>query len=350
MKVAVILALAVSLAAQEPRFNVRSPLVMAPVVVTDAKGRSVAGLEDGDFLLFDNGRAQKIIVDSIDTGVAPIALVIAVQSSGISAAVIEKVRKVGSMIQPLITGERGSAAVVSFDQRVKWWQEFTNDGDALKRAFLQIHPLMSPGEDKEARMLDAVNSGIARLRERQNERRVLLLISESRDRGSETSLQDVTFAAQTAGVAIYALTYSAIKTAFTSKAPVSGPRRPIKPKLPSDESGSPNGRPPGKYNPYPKHLPPEQQIDALGAIGELKRGFGPNSAEALATASGGRTFGFATQKALEQEVQRFGSELHTQYVISFAPDSPVPGYHVIDVKMARRAGLSIRARPGYWSN
>jgi len=63
---------------------------MVPVMVTDAKGRSVAGLEDGDFLVLDNGRAQKIIVDSIDTGVAPIALVIAVQSSGISAAVIEK--------------------------------------------------------------------------------------------------------------------------------------------------------------------------------------------------------------------------------------------------------------------
>src|SRR5689334_3012646 len=123
MKPVVIFGLAVFVAAQEPRFNVRSPLVMAPVMVTDAKGASVAGLEDADFLLLDNGRAQKIIVDSIDTGVAPISLVIAVQSSGISAAVIDKVRKVASMIQPLVTGERGSTAVVSFDQRVKWVQE-----------------------------------------------------------------------------------------------------------------------------------------------------------------------------------------------------------------------------------
>ena len=75
-----------------PGASVRRALTpgMVPVMVTDAKGRSVAGLEDGDFLVLDNGRAQKIIVDSIDTGVAPIALVIAVQSSGISAAVIEK--------------------------------------------------------------------------------------------------------------------------------------------------------------------------------------------------------------------------------------------------------------------
>ena len=101
-------------------------------------------------------------------------------------------------------------------------------------------------------------------------RRVLLPISESRDRGSTTTLDAATVAAQTAGVAIYAVTYSALKTAFTSKAPVAAPRRPLKPEMPSDQSGSVNGMPPGKYNPYPKHLPPEQQVDALGGIGELK--------------------------------------------------------------------------------
>jgi hypothetical protein len=33
--------------------------------------------------------------------------VIAIQSSGISQPVLAKVRKVGGMIQPLVTGERG---------------------------------------------------------------------------------------------------------------------------------------------------------------------------------------------------------------------------------------------------
>ena len=74
------------LAQQQPRFEVRSPLVMVPVSVTDANGGFVSDLEASDFLVFDNGRAQKATVDTIDTGVAPIALVVAVQSSGISAA------------------------------------------------------------------------------------------------------------------------------------------------------------------------------------------------------------------------------------------------------------------------
>jgi VWFA-related protein len=195
MRACPILAAVASLFAQEPRFDVRSRLVLVPATVTDARGRSVDGLDSPDFVVLDNGRPQKTIVDTIGTGVAPIALVIAVQSSGISAAAVEKVQRIGSMIQPLVTGERGAAALVSFDQRIRWIQDFTSVPGALDRAFPQIRPLTSPGEDKEARMLDAVQEAVERLGTRANARRVLLLISESRDRGSETALDAVLLAA-----------------------------------------------------------------------------------------------------------------------------------------------------------
>ncbi len=159
MRCAVLLAFVVSLGAQESRFDVRSRLVLVPVNVTDPKGHSIDGLEAADFQVFDNGRPQKTTVDTIDTGVAPIALIVAVQSSGISTAVLEKVRRIGTMIQPLITGERGCAGLVSFDQRVTWQQNCTSDADAIQRAFTRLEPLDRPGEDKEARMLDAVGSG-----------------------------------------------------------------------------------------------------------------------------------------------------------------------------------------------
>src|SRR5206468_4559806 len=108
---------------------------MVPLTVKNAAGDFVSGLEPSDFLVFDNGRPQKATVDTIDTGVAPIALVVAVQSSGISAAVIEKAQKIGVMIQPMVTGERGAAALVSFDQKGNWLQDFTNDEDVRADAF-----------------------------------------------------------------------------------------------------------------------------------------------------------------------------------------------------------------------
>jgi VWFA-related protein len=344
MRCAFILAFALSLAAQESRFDVRSRLVLVPATVTDAKGRFIDGLEASDFLVLDNGRAQKVAVDTMATGVAPIALVIAVQSSGISVAVLEKVRKIGVMIQPLVTGERGCAALVSFADRLSWLQDCTNDPDVLGRAFDQLRP----GENKEARMLDAAHAAIRRLRDRPDARRVLLLISESRDRGSETDLDTVTAAAQSAGVTVYTATYSALKTGFTSKSPVSDPPRAIKPKTPNDNMGTVDGNPPSKYN--RKIAPPaEHQVDVLGAIGELARLGTTNTAQALATGTGGTTLPFTRQKGLSSAIEKLGAELHTQYVLSFVPAASAPGYHGLEVRVNRHGEFRIRARPGYWS-
>ena len=347
MRGVVLLACAASLAAQESRFDVRSRLVLVPVTITDPNGRSVAGLEASDFQVFDNGRPQKAAVDTIDTGVAPIALVIAVQSSGISAAALEKTRRIASMIQPLVTGERGCAGLVSFAGRITWLQDCTNDEDALDRAFHQLRPSLGPGEEKKARMLDAVQSAVEHLRAKPYSRRVLLLISEARDRGSETALEVAAVAAQAAGVAVYSATYSAFKTAFTSKAPVSRPPRQARPKAPNDEMGTHDGQPSNKYN--PKIPPPEQRVDLLAALGELSHLRDANTAEVLAKSTGGETFSFTRQKALENAIQKLGTELHAEYVLSFAPSVTTPGYHTIEVRLARAGEFRIRARPGYWS-
>ena len=348
MRYAVILAFVLPLAAQDSRFDVRSRLVLVPVTVTDAKGRSVDGLEAADFLLLDNQHERKVTVDTIATGVAPIALVIAVQSSGISTPVLEKVRKIGSMIQPLVTGERGCAAVVSFAETVAWLQECTSNPDALQRA---LHRLQ-PGEHIKAAMLDAVNEAIGRLRKQPNVRRVLLLISESRDRGSETDLETVTIAAQSADVTIYALTYSAVMAAFTSKAPLTRQARTKSPQTTpaQDAMHTANGAPPSPYNPYsPKLVPENQSADFPAAIRELLRLSQTNTALALAAATGGIAFPFTRQKGLEDAIQKLGAELHSQYMLSFAPEDSAPGYHKLEVSLARDGRFNIRARPGYWS-
>ncbi|MGE5647223.1 MAG: VWA domain-containing protein [Acidobacteriota bacterium] len=336
--------LAASLAAQESQFGVRSRLVLVPVNVTDARGRPVDSLEAADFLVSDNGRPQKVAIDTIGTGVAPVALVIAVQAAGISEPVLEKVRKIGGMIQPLVTGERGCAAVAAFAESVSWLQdECTKDPDAIATAFERLRP----GEHAEAHMLDAVDAAVVRLRRRQNARRVLLLISESRDRGSATSLDAATESAQSAGVAIYAATYSAFKTAFTSKSPQSQQPRPARPRRPNETIGTVNGAPPGPQN--PSAPPPEQQVDILGGIRELSRLGKKNTAQVLAQSTGGATFSFNRQKTLEETIGKFGEALHTQYVLSFVPEPESSGFHKLEVRIARSGKYQVRARPGYWS-
>jgi len=350
-------------AAPQPEvFDVRTRLVLVPVTVTSSSGKvgrnsHVSGLNSSDFQLLDNGRPVPVTVDSIGTGVAPIALAIAVQSSGISAAVVEKIHKIGSMIRPLVLGERGSAAVLMFDDTVRWTQrDWTSDESRISAALATIEAnLGSTGRNKQARMLDAAIEAIAHLYStRRSSRRILLLISESRDRNSETDLNQVAYAAQQAGVVVYAAQYSAFRTGFTRRSSQSAGAAPRDQSgRPNPEHSTPSGAPPkDKYD--PRLPPPAQRVDILGALGELGR-FGKEKAtEILARDTGGLVFSFARQKGLEEAVEKIGADLHAQYVLSFVPPAPVePGYHRLEVRLTRPSGKdgsppTIRARPGYW--
>ena len=69
----------------------------------------------------------------------------------------------------------------------------------------------------------------------------------------------------------------------------------------------------------------------------------------LTASTGGTVFPFTRLKGLEGAVEKLGRELHTQYILSFTPDSPTPGYHHLEVRVAGRPDLRVRARPGYWA-
>jgi len=320
-----------ALFSQEANFGVQSNLVVVPVNVTDRKGNPVDGLEASQFILLDKGKRQNAMVDTIGTGVAEIALVIAVQSSGISAPVLEKVRKISSMVRPLLTGARGCAGVVAFSDRVQWLTECTRDQAKLDQAFAAL----KPGADKGARMLDAANEAVDRLRVRKA-RRVLLLISESRDRGSETSLESLLLAAQNAGVTVYAATYSAFRTAFTQRS-AQNARRKRGPATPNVIPGDPN------------YVPLEGRGDILGGFSELFRLGKINATDVLSGQTGGTTFPFTRQKGLEDAIEKLSSELHTQYLLGFTPELIEAGYHALEVRIDRRPDLQVRARPGYWA-
>ena len=347
MRILFLIAITAIASAQETQFGVQSRLVLVPVTITDANGRTVDELGPERFVVLDEGHPQIVTVDTIGTGVAPIALIVAIQASGISKPVLEKVRKVGAMIRPLVSGERGCAGVVSFSERVEWLQECTSDEDLIARAFERVRQ----GEPKKARMLDAAADAIEHLKKYPNSRRVLLLISESRDRGSETALEQVMMAAQTEGVTVYSATYSAIATAFTTKSSSTGdPHPPKVPGRPSEQTGTLSGAPPqcGPYGcPDPQLPPPEQRVDILGGIGELARLGKTNTTQALAKATGGTIFPFTRLKGLEQAIQKLGDELHSQYLLSFTPADSRPGYHRLEVQVSG-GDFRIRARPGYW--
>ena len=303
---------AVALLAQETTIRTTVSLVVAPTTVTDRQDKYVNDLTENDFLLYDSGKPRSI---NVDVTWVPISLVIAVQSSSISAAALDKIHKIGSMIEPLIIGERGDAAVVAFDRNVRIIQDFTSDPHKLSQALKKID-----SGDSGSRLIDAVVKSVKMLRQRPpNRRRVILLIGETRDRSSETRLVDAMSLAEQENVMIYPLSYSAYLTPFTARAGT----------LPA--SGGSGG------------------VNLLAIFTEIARMGKENAAEAFSKYTGGRHLSFLKQRGLEEAVTRIGEELHSQYFLSFTPPAEKKSeFHEIRVEVRGRPELAVRTRPGYW--
>ncbi len=298
--------------AQDIKTNVH--LVLVPTTVMDKKNILIDGLHEDDFVVTDDGVRQKVHMDTSDTVQAPVSLVVLIQSSGISTPALVRIKQVGAMIQPLLIGSKGQAAVISYDAEVRVFQQFTSDGTKIRTAFEDIEPRTI----RQAKLIDAVIEGMKMLDTRpENYRRIMIVLGESRDRKSKHKLAEAVEMAQRAGVVIYALTYSAQGEAWASSSDND-------PSMPGD-------------------------ADYLGALGEITRLGKTNDADAFAKATGGRHLSFLLRGSLEAALSRTGEEIHSQYLLSFVPrESKSPGLHRIEVKVPRFPDAVIRARPGYW--
>lgn len=285
-------------------------LVVVPTTVTDGKGHSVDGLSVSDFQLLDNGIPQTI---HLSTEYQPLSLAIVIQSNDNATPAVAKLRKIGSLIQPLITGERGRTAILLYDDDVRTAVPFTADDAVLTKAFRSLK-----AQGSAARMLDAVHQAIEAQRNLSGTRRVILVIGESKDRGSKMTLQEILGEAQAANVLIYSLTYSAFLMPFTSK--------------PQDVSQTSAGG-----------------LNLIAIFDEIGRLGKENAAAAFAQYTGGKQFPFLKQRGLERAMAAIGDELHSQYILSFTPSVGNDGnYHELTVRVTTRPNAIVRSRPGYW--
>jgi VWFA-related protein len=316
--------------------------VIAPVTVRDAKGNIVSGLTPLDFELYDNGKLQKITEDSASH---PISMAVAVQSSANMEKLLPGIRKIGSLFSQLVLGETGEIAVLSFDHRVQTMTEFTSDPDKISDAFKKIKSGSSPNH-----LNDAAMQGVNMLRTRdKTRRRILMLISETRDNGSQMRVRDVLTEAEFRDITVYAVEVSHLLTSMTS--------HPDPPR--------PSGIPP-EARALPGGVIGTQTTDAQGvvcctpAMGDwspifkeiftaVKAIFISNPQEVYTKFTGGREYSYMTQKGLEQAIADIGEEIHSQYLLTYLPNNAdEPGYHEIEVKVLK-PGLKVTTRPGYWT-
>ena len=195
---------------QQPRFVGAVKEVVTPVTVTDHEGNIVNGLQPYQFHLTDNGKEQDI---HVDVSYEPISLVVAVQANAGVDAILPQVRKIPELLSQFIIGDQGKAAVMAFDHRMQVLQPFTSDSTKIDEAVKKIHAGSST-----SRMVDAIGESVRMLsHEPKNRRRIVLLISETRDLGSEGKKREVLFAAEINNVEVYAVIMSRFVEVISGK-------------------------------------------------------------------------------------------------------------------------------------
>jgi VWFA-related protein len=316
-----LLVCAAALAQTDSPLVIRVPVhvVTAPTLVFDREGRLVPGLAPNDFQLFDNGRPQRF---ALDPTVDPVSVVVAVQVNRDVRPYLPFIARVGSVVEALLVGETGEGAVIAYNGDVSVLKPF-GSGDVQ----LAMRRIVTSGV--RARMFDAVARGIALLKQRSVARnRVLVLIGQPYDDGSDALLADLRKEAERSYISIYTLTLPEMGRSFVSDAlTIEGPAS-------SAERGGLKAR-----------VDLAKLISVIDRSGAVSAHADPFSV--LSAATGGTQIRFRRQSELEGGLAAIGVELRSSYLLSYSPDHADPGYHAINVQVDRK-GARTYARPGYW--
>src|SRR5215467_1459213 len=335
---------------QQPPKNdikVQVALVTTPVTVRDSRGEMVHSLEAKDFRVTDQGVTQKI--SHFDLGGDPISLVILVETSSRIAPLAPEIRKTGILFTQTVMGPTGEAAVVGFNDSVDKLQDFTGSADQIEGTIANLK-IGTSG----LKLFDAMAVGVEMLTsrpqattEKPGRRRVMLILSEASDEGSEKKLGEVLREAQLANVTIYGVGLSTTRAEWQAK-----PKAPQRPNIPVGAIPPPPGVPATPtYEDNYRYGGADLMAAAIWAVQHIYDQVKGNPVAVAAAATGGAELSTFKDRSIEKAIDEIGGELHSQYTLSYTPTGgDVTGYHEIKVSVVRNDAkyLKIRARPGFY--
>jgi len=323
----------------DARINISVTNIVAPTLVTDRSGNIIDGLQPHQFRLFDNKKEQNI---NVDVAFLPISLVVCIEASvRVDGKILSDIKHLGTLL-PVVAGDHGEVAVMAFDSRLRVMQDFTSDSDKVKAAIDKI-----TAGNSSSRMIDAVDQAVQMLRNRpKDNRKIVLLVSETRDVASEGRLKETLMDANFNNVAVYTVDISQFLVRMTEKPQAPRPN-------PIDITAYPSyGGQPATPTSVANNYGVQSQAQFMPLLTEIykdtKRIFVDSPSEAIAKATGGEEYSFTKERALEDAVQRISTEIRSQYLISYNPNNKEePGFHTITVQVDH-PGYVTRTRPGYW--
>jgi Ca-activated chloride channel family protein len=272
------------LAAQQPTFKSGTEVVSLFVTVADAQRRLVPNLMKEDFEVFDNDKLQSIVY--FDNSVQPITVIVMLDTSGSMTGSISLLKAAAEQfLIRLLPEDKGR--VGAFNDKIQISSHFTSNRDEL------VSDVKDLDYGNGTRLWDASAVALDELKGVEG-RRVILLFTDGDDTESKTRLGTVLDRARAEEVMIYAIGL---------------------------ESNYFNGQ-------------------------RMVRSKPDSGLRKIADETGGGYFELEKTSDLAPTFTRVAQELHSQYVMGFAPTQLDNRVHKLAVKV-KQPGLTARARRSY---
>jgi von Willebrand factor type A domain len=343
-----------------PTLTTRSNLVVIPTLVKDKSGAVVYSLQASDFKLTDDGVEQTLRLEE-DTGGEPLALVVLIENGSDGARKLDEYAHLPTLVDNFIGAVPRRVAVVTFDGSPTLRQPFTDDPAAVSHALREIN-----AGDRGGAILDGLRFSVELLRKQPaNYRRAILLISETVDHGSQTSIEDAVRAVSDTNTAIFAVAFGSSRSTVNRELPKtlgSGPIPWLSTQGPVDPGPNHGCFSRDKNDPRvdPQEKPIEQTWDCLSLLAPPLRiakamylaaaeGMHKNVPETVTHLTGGEYFLFHNQKSLDQELFTLANHVPNRYVLSFQPKNPHTGPHALSLTLPGRPQFTVTARETYWA-
>jgi VWFA-related protein len=296
-----------------PTIHVNTSVVLVPTLIEKSSGAVLYGLQPKDFTLLDNGVRQSVHVDE-DLDSSPVSLVICVERGRDAALEFDKFAHLGPLLELFTGQDRGEVALVVFDSKPVYLEGFQKDTAYIQRDLQQLPP-----GDGGAAILDAAGFSIGLLENRPpDHRRVLLLISETRDHGSRVvTIPQLVERIGASNTLVLSLTFS-----------------PSKAELIDWGKGNTNGG---------------TELNLLAPVVMAINAMRKNTPKTLASMSGGEYGTFTIEKGFENRVAEVANHVRNRYMLSFRPTDLTPGLHTIKVSLTEDYGAHVVARASYWA-
>lgn len=176
--------------------RVETELVSVSVAVKDAAGRSIKGLEASQFQIFDNGTRQRIeYFAKVEAGVTfGIVYDMHPTTADHTKAVLESLRNFTKSL-----AKDDDFFLLMFNERGSLLTEIVPDLDQLERH------LARPEKREPRSLYDALALATDKLRQKKNIKRTLLVITDTADHNSQSSLNQLRVELRRSDMRVYAI-------------------------------------------------------------------------------------------------------------------------------------------------